>query len=100
MKDAKGHGSNPHTAGVESIGQTRRIPLGSIVNRAPPEITAGQTTNEYRAMLRAGKATAPVSLLEHDTPGKFWIMDGYHRLAAHHAEGFKDIEATVKARSR
>jgi sugar/nucleoside kinase (ribokinase family) len=51
--------------------------------------------NMYRRLLRAGKATTPITVCDRNPQGFYFINDGHHRTLAHSLEGHKQILAEI-----
>lgn len=125
MKDAKGHGSDAHSSGVNAIGQSRPIakikPTQNPMNNAPvgsQRITfdTGSTYDletlrkggtrltpeankaiieSYREKIRSGTPIPPILITEEGH-----IVDGNHRHAAYKAEKVKTAPVEIMKGAR
>lgn len=89
MKDAKGHGSNAHSAATEQVGRgPQKVPIASL--HPAYDIFKGhnqqKVVDRLRAAIRSGAKLPP---LEATFGGR--VMDGNHRLEAYKQEGFTHV---------
>jgi len=80
----------------------RRIPIAAIIKDPAlqtREALKMERVEEYQGVLRLDPNGLPPVRAYHEK-GKYWVPDGWHRIAAHEAEQLADIEAFVNEGTR
>ena len=83
--------------------EIQQVGLSNII--VDPDLQSRVATNlddakEFSEAMLRGDVFPPVDVFDEGTSGKFWLADGFHRVAAAKAVGANNVRATIHVGSR
>ncbi len=89
--------SDTPTLGVQELemDQLKSVHLRELPNGAPGWCPDPETIGLLKAAIQAGERVAPILVTKQDTDGKYFVIDGHHRLQAFKVLGLNRIPAII-----